>query len=154
MPTVPLPRRLCIAASVSLASCAVPAPSADAINEVRAAHAQLIAAFNTCDEAAFSGAYAEGFTFTTSNTRTAIVTLNGLRGYLASACRQSPSPQVTLTSQSIRTVGQNVAASGQYTFRVAGGAGGVTEIRQNYTLLMQHLPEGWRISAHHVSIAP
>ena len=140
-------------ANLSLASCSTTPPATELQVEVRAAHDRLVLAFNTCNEAAFTSSYAEGFTFITSNTKTTITTLVALRGYLAAGCRQTPTPHVTLTSQSIKLAGQLTISTGQYTFRIASGDG-VTDVKQNYTLAMQHTAEGWRVSAHHVSVAP
>ena len=117
--------------------------------EAEAAHAGLIVAFNGCDEASFTSAYSETFTFTTSNTRQAYTTVASLRGYLAASCRQKPSPRVTLKSQSVRLAGDVVLLTGQYTFRLASG-----DLTQNFTLAMQREGSAWRVVAHHVSPAP
>ena len=146
-------KSVALLAGLSLSGCSTSPPAAERLAEVRSAHDRLVRAYNACDEAAFTGSYAEGFTFTTSNTRVTITTLFALRGYLAVGCRQSPTPQVTVISQAIDLVGQLAVTTGQYTFRIASG-GGVVDVKQNYTLVMQRLAEGWRISAHHVSVVP
>ena len=153
MPTSRAPAVFVILAGLYLASCATSPSLDDMIAEVQAAHTKLVAAYNSCNPETFTGAYTLSFTFITSNTRAPITTPDGLRNYLAAGCRQSPSPQVVLTSQSIKVAGHLAIATGQYTFRIAAG-GGIADVKQNYTLVMSRTVDGWRIAAHHVSMAP
>ena len=153
MPSFRATAAFVVLANLCLVACATLPSSEDLIAQVHAAHSNLVTAYNSCNAETFTGAYASSFTFITSNTRTPLTTTDGLRNYLAAGCRQSPSPQVVLTSQSIKVVGQTAVATGQYTFRIAGG-GGIAEIKQNYTLVVSRVADGWRISAHHVSVAP
>ena len=142
-----------IVATLTVAGCAsLPLPQ-DPVQEVRSAHEQLRLAFNDCNEARFIEAYAEPFSLTTSNTGAAIATTDGLRRYLGYGCRQSPSPQVTTLNESVRFSGGIAILTGQYLFRITN-AGRVSEIKQNYTLVMQPGVRGWRTSAHHVSLLP
>jgi ketosteroid isomerase-like protein len=148
-------RALAMACTASLAvvyGCAAPAPTGAAAS-ASAFHAALIAAYNRCDEKAFTSAYADSFSFTTSNTRSAVTTLPGLQAYLAAGCRQSPPPHVTLKSEAVRRFGSQAVAHGQYVFRIARG-GALVDVTQNYTLVLVAVAEGWRIGAHHVSLAP
>ena len=138
---------------LTTASCAVTPSSAESETEAHQAHSRLIDAYNTCNASAFTEAYAESFTFTTSNTRMAITTNDGLRAYLAAGCRQTPSPQVQLLSQAVRAGEYSAVATGQYMFRLSTG-GKVSDVKQNYTLVMQRSANGWRIAAHHVSLSP
>ena len=85
-----------LVAAIALVGCqSLPADPASAA-QVEAAHAKLAAAFSACDAAAFAGAYAEAFTFITSNTRQIIRTESGLRAYLAAGCGLKPNPTATM----------------------------------------------------------
>ena len=140
-------------ATLTMAGCASMPLPLDAAQEVRSAHERLRLAFNECNEARFIEAYADSFSLTTSNTGAAITTTDGLRRYLAYGCRQSPSPQVTTLKESVRFSGTIAIVTGQYLFSIPN-AGRVSEIKQNYTLAMQQDVQGWRTSAHHVSLLP
>lgn len=120
---------------------------------VAGAHAALAEAYSTCNEAAFLGAYADQFTFTTSNTPGAIVHRRGLQAYLAYGCGLTPNPTATVKQQSIRfTTGQAVV-TGQYLFRVPS-AGKVVDVVQNFTAVFGQEGGGWKLVVHHVSVAP
>ena len=85
-----------LVAAIALVGCqSLPADPASAA-QVEAAHAKLAAAYSACDAAAFAGAYAEAFTFITSNTRQIIRTESGLRAYLAAGCGLKPNPTATM----------------------------------------------------------
>jgi ketosteroid isomerase-like protein len=120
---------------------------------VRAAHAKLIAAYNSCDAAAFVAAYAAAFTFSTSYTAAPYTTIPALQRYHAAGCRQTPSPQVTLKSESIRVAGSARVLTGQYVFRLSS-SNGPRDVTQNYTAVMVQEAGLWRMAAHHVSLAP
>lgn len=141
-----------LVAGLALAGCASTPAVVDATPEIRAAHDRLVAAYNACDEMSFIGTFAEPFTFITSNTPAPIATRNGLRGYVAAGCRQVPSPQVTVSSQSIKVEGDFGIATGQYVFRISS-RGEVANVRQNYTLVLRRVAEGWRVAALHVSLS-
>ena len=140
----------CITAVVGCASSG--APDAE-LAAVRAAHARLMTAYNTCDAGAFVAGYASAFTFTTSSTAAAYTTATALQAYHAAGCRQSPSPQVTLKSEAVRAAGGARVITGQYVFRLSS-AGGVRDVTQNYTAVMVQESGQWRVAAHHVSVAP
>jgi hypothetical protein len=149
-------------AAALLAACAgaprpsTPSPAASAAASAEtpaSAHARLIEAFSSCNEAAFVGAYAPYFAFTTSNTKTAVHTADGLRNYLGAGCRSRPNPTATLVQQSVRVQGSNAILVGQYRFKVPAGSQAV-EVLQNFTMLMERAGERWLIAAHHVSVAP
>lgn len=164
--------RACLALAASLgaivlAGCetapgAAPAGSitAPAGGTAAQAHTRLIDAFNGCNEAAFVGAYAPLFTFTTSNTRQALTTREGLQRYLASGCGTRPNPTVTVAQQSTRVSGAITVFAGQYRFRVpvaaASGAPAAApvEVVQNFTAVFERMGERWLVLAHHVSVAP
>ena len=128
------------------------------------AHARLIDAFNSCNEAAFVGAYAPLFTFSTSNTKQALTTREGLQRYLGAGCGSRPNPTAALVQQTTRVSGAITVLAGQYRFKVpAGGpaAGGgaastaqLVEVLQNFTLVLERMGERWLVLAHHVSVAP
>ena len=143
---------LIVSLALALAGCASTPKVVDPTPEIRAAHGRLVAAFNACDEAAFAGAYAPGFTFTTSDTPVTITSVSGLRGYLSVGCRQVPSPQVTVKGQAIKYEGDFGIVTGQYVFRMSS-RGEASDVTQNYTLVMQRVADGWRATAHHVSLA-
>ncbi len=136
-----------------LLGCSSGPNGATALSEVESAHADLIAAYNTCNAEAFTSRYASAFTFTTSNTRTGYSTPEALRSYLAAGCRQKPSPYVTLKAQSVRLIGHVAIASGQYVFRVAAPSC-TTELTQNFTVALLREAGQWKVSAHHVSLVP
>ena len=117
------------------------------------AHSRLIEAYNSCNEAAFVGAYAPLFTLTTSNTKQPLSTREGLQRYLAAGCAGRPSPTATLVQQSTRVSGAITVFAGQYRFKVPAGAQ-VAEVLQNFTLVMERMGERWLVLAHHVSVAP
>ena len=121
--------------------------------EVERAHGKLAMAFSGCDEVAFTGAYAEDFSFVTSNTRIAIRTKDGLRAYLAASCRLKPNPTVSIAGQSIRFIGAEALVSGQYLFRVPAGDK-IADVPQNFTVLFIRQDGTWKIAAHHVSLMP
>jgi len=161
--------------ALSLAACGTP-PSAPAGGpapggSAAQAHARLVDAFNTCNEAAFVGAFAPLFTFVTSNTRQPVTTREGLQRYLGAGCASRPNPTATLLQQSTRVSGAITVLVGQYRFKVpmapaAGGApaspGGAApsaavptaEVPQNFTLVLERMGERWLVLAHHVSVAP
>lgn len=124
------------------------------------AHTRLIEAFNTCNEAAFVGAYAPLFTFTTSNTKQPLTTREALQRHLASGCGTRPNPNMALVQQSTRVSGAITVFVGQYRFRlpVAAPAGAAAaapvEVVQNFTLVLERMGERWLALAHHVSVAP
>ncbi|MFO1269890.1 MAG: hypothetical protein U1F67_25855, partial [Rubrivivax sp.] len=60
------------------------------------AHARLIDAYNTCNEAAFVNAFAPLFTFTSSTTKQALATRAELQRYLAAACATRPHATMAL----------------------------------------------------------
>ena len=121
--------------------------------EVESAHGKLAKAFSACDEAAFTEAYAEDFSFLTSNTRTTIRTKEGLRAYLAASCRLKPNPTASVTSQSVRFLGKEAILTGQYLFRIPAGAK-IADVPQNFTVVLVWQNGTWKIAAHHVSLAP
>ena len=133
----------------ALAACA----SQIAPGEVEAVHAAAVAAFNTCDHARFTAAYSDRFTFTTSNTHSAYTTKEALGSYLSAACRQLPSPQVSIKSQSVRDHGDLALVSGQYVFLMVS-QGRTSEVTQNFTAVLRRESGTWRMVAHHVSLAP
>lgn len=133
----------------ALAACTSPI----APGEVESVHAAAVTAFNTCDHARFTAAYAERFTFTTSNTRSAYTTREALSSYLSAACRQLPSPQVSIKSQSVREHGDLALISGQYVFLMVN-QGRTSEVMQNFTAVLRRESGTWRVVAHHVSLAP
>lgn len=128
------------------------------------AHARLIEAFNTCNEAGFVGAYAPLFSFVTSNTKQAVTTREGLQRYLAAGCGSRPNPTAALVQQTTRVSGAITVLAGQYRFRIpAGGApaaGAATapaqmvEVLQNFTVVLERMGERWLVLAQHVSVAP
>lgn len=140
-------------AAAALGGCATGPGTVGASREVERFHANLVSAYNACDEKAFVGAYADSVAFTTSNTAKSITTADGIKAYLGYGCRQSPSPQVTLLSQQVGWVGSSAVVTGQYLFRIAGG-GGLVEQVQNYTLVVQLEQGVLAIRAHHVSRVP
>ena len=142
-----------LAGCVLLAGCAALGTAAGSRAEVSAAHAKLVAAYNDCNTADFTASYAETFTFTTSNTPSAYTTLPALRGYLAVGCRQTPRPRVTLKAESVHFAGPLALVTGQYVFRVAS-RGGTTDLTQNFTAALRFEAGAWRVTAHHVSVAP
>ena len=137
----------------ALTACTSPPGTSIAPAEVEAFHAAAVSAFNSCDHSHFAAAYSDRFTFTTSNTRSAYTTKEALSSYLSSACRQLPSPQVSIKSQSVRDLGDLVVLSGQYVFVVVA-QGRSSEITQNFTALLRRESGSWRVVAHHVSLAP
>jgi len=150
-----------------LAGCETTPPSASASpsgGTAAQAHARLIDAFNSCNEAAFVGAYAPLFTFATSNTKQALTSRDGLQRYLAAGCGSRPNPTAALVQQTTRVSGAITVLAGQYRFKVpAGGtaAGGgaaspaqLVEVLQNFTVVLERMGERWLVLAHHVSVAP
>ena len=136
-----------------LAGCGSLKPIETSPAEVESAHERLAKAFSGCDEVAFTDAYAEEFSFLTSNTRSTIRTRDGLRAYLAASCRLKPNPTASITSQSVRFLGAGALVTGQYVFRVPAGAK-IAEVPQNFTVLFVRQAGAWKIAAHHVSLAP
>ncbi len=137
---------------VALAAC-TSQPVSPASGEIEAVHAAAVAAFNACDHSRFAAAYSDRFTFTTSNTRSAYTTKEALNSYLSAACRQLPSPQVSIKSQSVRDHGGLALVSGQYVFLILA-QGRPSEITQNFTAVLRRESGTWRLVAHHVSVAP
>jgi ketosteroid isomerase-like protein len=144
-----LRHRVLLGGCALVAACSTP-PAAP--GDAAAFHERLIQAFNRCDDAAVQGAYAHDFAFTTSFTKAALQTTDGLRGYLAAACRQGA--QVTPGSQTISAAGATSVVTGQYLFRLPRAGGGTAETAQNYTLVLRRQADGWRVWAHHISVAP
>ena len=123
------------------------------------AHQRVIEAFNSCNEAAFVGAYAPLFTFATSNTKQLVTTREGLQRYLGVGCANRPNPTAALVQQSTRVSGAITVLAGQYRFKVpvAGAAGQppqLAEVLQNFTLVLERMGDRWLVLAHHVSVAP
>jgi hypothetical protein len=150
-----------IALATFLAGCetAPPSPSVSPGGGTAAqAHARLIDAFNSCNEAAFVGAYAPLFTFATSNTKQALTTREGLQRYLAAGCGSRPNPTAAMVQQTTRVSGAISVLAGQYRFRVpAGGAASsapLVEVLQNFTVVLERMGDRWLVLAHHVSVAP
>jgi hypothetical protein len=149
---------LTLAVGTGLAACAgapgvTTSASAGAGETPAQAHARLVEAYSSCNEAAFLAVYAPYFAFTTSNTKAAVHTADGLRAYLGAGCRSRPNPTATLVQQSVRVQGPVATLVGQYRFKVPAGSQ-LVEVLQNFTLLMERAGERWLISAHHVSVAP
>jgi len=170
-------RAATMAAVLSLAACgtppAAPAGGPPAGGSAGQAHARLVDAFNTCNEAAFVAAFAPLFTFVTSNTRQPVTTREGLQRYLGAGCASRPNPTATLLQQSTRVSGAITVFVGQYRFKVpmappgaaagavpaspGGGASAAVptaEVTQNFTLVLERMGERWLVLAHHVSVAP
>lgn len=143
--------RIALAAAGLCTQAACTSPIAP--GEVETVHAAAVAAFNACDHARFTAAYADRFTFTTSNTGSAYTTKEALSSYLSAACRQLPSPQVSIKSQSVRDHGDLALLSGQYVFLMVS-QGRASEVTQNFTAVMRREAGTWRVVAHHVSLAP
>jgi hypothetical protein len=128
------------------------------------AHARLIEAYNTCNEASFVGAFAPLFSFVTSNTKQAVTSREGLQRYLAAGCGSRPNPTAALVQQTTRVSGAITVLAGQYRFRIpAGGtptAGAaappvqMVEVVQNFTVVLERMGERWLVLAQHVSVAP
>lgn len=142
-----------VAVLALLAGCGSLRPTEASPAEVESAHGKLAKAFSGCDEAAFTDAYAEDFSFLTSNTRSTISTKDGLRAYLAASCRLKPNPTASITSQSVRFLGGEALVTGQYLFRVPAGTK-IADVPQNFTVLFVRQAGTWKIAAHHVSLAP
>ena len=153
MHTTPCKIPAALVAAIALAGCQSLAPDAASAAQVEAAHAKLAAAYSACDAAAFAVAYAEAFTFVTSNTRQIIRTESGLRAYLAAGCALKPNPTATVKEQSLRFVGSDAVITGQYLFRVPDGAK-VVDVLQNFTVVFVRQSGSWKVSAHHVSLVP
>lgn len=167
-------RRLAIVAATlaclaALAGCettpsAAPAPAGGGGGTAAQAHARLIDAFNTCNEAGFVAAYAPLFSLVTSNTKQAVTTREGLQRYLAAGCGSRPNPTAALVHQTTRVSGAITVLSGQYRFRIpAGGTpqGGaaaapvpLVEVLQNFTVVLERMGDRWLVLAQHVSVAP
>lgn len=140
------------------------APAPAGATTAAQAHARLIEAFNTCNEAAFIGAYAPLFSFVTSNTKQAVTTREGLQRYLATGCASRPNPTAALVQQTTRVSGAITVLAGQYRFRIpAGGAPAagaaaapaqMVEVLQNFTVVLERMGERWLVLAQHVSVAP
>ena len=147
--------RLCLAgAALGLAACHITPLQGDAQESaVREAHAALAAAYSTCNEAAFVGAYGETFTFLTSNTPEPVNDARGLRRYLGAGCQARPNPTASVLNQRIRLSGDQALIVGQYLFRVPQG-GQTFDVPQNFTLVMQRSGPRWLVVAHHVSVSP
>ena len=153
MHTTPCKIPAALVAAIALAGCQSLAPDAASAAQVEAAHAKLAAAYSACDAAAFAVAYAEVFTFVTSNTRQIIRTESGLRAYLAAGCALKPNPTATVKEQSLRFVGSDAVITGQYLFRVPDGTK-VVDVLQNFTVVFVRQSGAWKVSAHHVSLVP
>jgi ketosteroid isomerase-like protein len=121
--------------------------------EVESAHQNLAMAYSACDEPAFLGAYAEDFSFVTSNTPSTIRSKDGLRVYLAAGCRMKPNPTASITRQSVHFVGAEAVVTGQYLFRVPAGSK-IADVPQNFTVVFIRQSGSWKVAAHHVSLAP
>jgi hypothetical protein len=142
-----------LAVLTMLAGCQSPMTDRAARADVEGVHENLARAFSACDEAAFLDAYAEEFTFLTSNTRSIIKTKDGLRAYLAVGCRLKPNPTASVASQTARLLGTEVLVTGQYLFRVPVGDK-IADMPQNFTVLFVRQAGTWKIAAHHVSLVP
>ncbi|MBL8344604.1 MAG: nuclear transport factor 2 family protein [Rubrivivax sp.] len=164
-PTRALASAVVLATVLGGCETAPPSPSASPGGGTPAqAHARLIDAFNSCNEAVFVGAYAPLFTFATSNTKQALTTREGLQRYLAAGCGSRPNPTAALVQQTTRVSGAITVLAGQYRFKVpAGGSAAVgsaastvpmVEVLQNFTLVLERMGERWLVLAHHVSVAP
>ena len=153
MHTTPCKIPAALVAAIALAGCQSLAPDAASAAQVEAAHAKLAAAYSACDAAAFAVAYAEAFTFVTSNTRQIIRTESGLRAYLAAGCALKPNPTATVKEQSLRFVGSDAVITGQYLFRVPDGTK-VVDVLQNFTVVFVRQSGAWKVSARHVSLVP
>jgi len=136
-----------------LTGCGLLKPDESSPAAVESAHSKLAEAFSACDEPAFTDAYAEDFSFLTSNTRSAIRTRDGLRAYLAASCRVRPNPTASITSQSVHFLGTQAIVTGQYVFRIPAG-GKISDVPQNFTVVFVRQAGSWKIAAHHVSLAP
>ena len=121
--------------------------------EVEAAHRALAEAYSACNAPAFLGAYADQFTFTTSNTPGAISSRSGLQAYLAFGCALKPNPTATVKQQSIRFVAGQAVVTGQYLFRVPA-VGKVVDVVQNFTAVLGQELGAWKVLVHHVSVVP
>ena len=178
--TLPIALSLTAVAALALASvltgCESTPPAAIGVNSAAVsggsaaqAHQRLIEAFNSCNEAAFVGAYAPLFTLATSNTKQPLTTREGLQRYLGSGCGARPNPTATLVQQSTRVSGAITVLAGQYRFKLPAGGGAVpsaaatpqaaapapmVEVVQNFTLVLERMGERWMVLAHHVSVAP
>lgn len=136
-----------------LVGCASIKPVDSLTEEVENAHRTLAKAYSACDESAFTAAYAEDFSFISSNTRLIIRTKDGLRAYLAGGCRHTPNPTASIATQYVRFVGAQAVVTGQYLFRVPAGTK-IADVHQNFTALFIREAGSWRIAAHHVSPVP
>lgn len=143
-----------IATAALVAGCQTLPTSEQQRAEVVAAHARLAQAYSNCDEAGFVAGYAEAFTFVTSNTRRAVSGHDGLRAYLAQGCRLSPSPKASVAHQTVHVEGGHAVVTGQYLFRIPVAGDKVASATQNFTLVLASAGGGWKIVAHHVSLAP
>ncbi len=147
----------CAAAVLSvlilLASCSSMKPADVSVEQIQEAHQRLAKVYSACDEPAFLDAYAEDFSFVTSNTRSAVRAKDGLRAYLTAGCRMTPNPTASITTQSVRFVGAEALVTGQYLFRVPAG-GKISDVPQNFTALFVRQSGSWKLAAHHVSLAP
>ena len=144
---------LCLAGCQTAPADGAAMPTAGAGGTAAQAHNRLIEAFNSCNEAAFVGAYAPLFTFATSNTKQVVSTREGLQRYLAAGCATRPNPTAAVVQQSTRVSGSITVFAGQYRFKIPAGAQ-VAEVLQNFTLVMERMGDRWQVLAHHVSVAP
>lgn len=119
------------------------------------AHARLLDAFNGCNEAAFTAAWAPLFTLVTSTTPQPVTTREGLQRYLAAGCGKGPRPNASVAQQSTRVSGAITVLAGQYRYRVAAAAGAApAEVMQNFTVVLERMGERWLVLAQHISVAP
>lgn len=148
-----------LALAAVLAGCAG-APSAPPANvptggTAAQAHARLLDAFNHCNEAAYTAAFAPLFTLVTSTTPQPVTSRDGLQRHLAAGCGRGARANASVVHQTARVSGNITVLVGQYRWRVAAAPGAApVEVPQNFTVVFERMAERWMVLAHHVSVAP
>jgi len=147
------------ALAMLLAGCAAPPASPGATvpagGTAAQAHARLLDAINSCNEAAFVGAWAPLFTLATSTTPQPVTTREGLQRQLAAGCGKGSRASVSVVQQSTRVSGAITVLAGQYRYRLPAAPGAASaEVLQNFTVVLERMNDRWMVLAQHVSVAP
>ena len=112
--------------------------------DVRAATAAWVAAFNTADVAALVALYSPEL----------IVGAQGIGHYFDRACGATLKPTVDIKSEHVRVFGDVAVNSGSYRISRQPAPGQIDDLPARFSFVYRLGPAGWLITDHHSSVSP
>ena len=122
--------------------------------DVRAATAAWVAAFNTADVAALVALYLPDAVLWGTTSPELIVGAKGIGHYFDRACGATLKPTVDIKSEHVRVFGDVAVNSGSYRISRQPAPGQIDDLPARFSFVYRLGPAGWLITDHHSSVSP